>query len=241
MQTTTKQARTLHLTSPMQTGPDVKALQQLLAPYQPGLVDGQFGPQTAAAVKRAKWALGYPSASCNGTAAATLIGYLEGAQVPAAYATRAQDRKQTSTVRQAIVGHARWGISNEPQIHYAEIRPIPALRQPRTLPLTTDCSGFATLCYAWAGAPDPNGLDYDGQGYTGTLLQHMKPVAASTVQPGDLVVYGPPPGHHVSIVLEPGPDPLLCSHGAEQGPMEIRFSVESRYQPPGATWLTGLP
>ena len=37
------------------------------------------------------------------------------------------------------------------------------------LPLTTGCSGFVTICFYEAGAPDPNGLDYSGLGYTGTL------------------------------------------------------------------------
>jgi cell wall-associated NlpC family hydrolase len=238
MQATTTAVRTLRVTEPLQTGPDVLALQHLLAQYGPGPADGQFGPLTAAAVKRAKWALGYPKAQCNGSAAAKFVGYLEGTAVPAAYATRAKERRQGSGLRQAIVANAQWGIANEPQIHYAEIRPIPALHQPRQLPLTTDCSGFATLCYAWAGAPDPNGLGYSGQGWTGTLLTHLKPVAQAAVQPGDLVVWGAPPGHHVAVVLEPGADPLLCSHGQERGPCAIRFSVESQYQPAQVTWLS---
>ena len=66
-----------------------------------------------------------------------------------------------ATVRRKIVAAARWGIANEPRIHYGEIRPIPL---GRTLPLTTDCSGFVTICYYLAGAPDPNGLGYSGQG-----------------------------------------------------------------------------
>src|SRR6201981_1984334 len=66
-----------------------------------------------------------------------------------------------SDVRGRIVAAARWGIRNEPRIHYGLIRPFPLTR---ALPLTTDCSGFATLCYYLAGAPDPNGRDYDGTG-----------------------------------------------------------------------------
>src|SRR3974390_1632763 len=99
---------------------------------------------------------------------------------------------------------ARGEIAREPQIHYAQLRPIDGLGQPRKLPLSTDCSGFATLCYAWAGAPDPNGLGHPGGGWTGTLLEHMRAIGADGVQPGDLVVWGPPPGHHVAIVLERG-------------------------------------
>jgi cell wall-associated NlpC family hydrolase len=104
------------------------------------------------------------------------------------------------------------------------------------LPLTTDCSGFVTLCYFLAGARDPNGLGYDGRGWTGTLLRHMAEVAEAGV--GDVVVFGTYPGHHAAIVLEPGDDPLLASHGQERGPVEVRFSTESRYQPETVTWLT---
>ncbi len=42
-------------------------------------------------------------------------------------------------------------------------------------------------------------------------------------------------------MLVPGDDPLLCSHGQERGPIEIRFSTESRYQPETVTWLSSLP
>jgi hypothetical protein len=61
------------------------------------------------------------------------------------------------------------------------------------------------------------------------------------VQPGDLVVWGAAPGHHVALVLEAGDDPTLVSHGQEKGPIAISFSVESKYQPSPATWLSCLP
>ena len=151
------------------------------------------------------------------------------------------------TVRGKIIANARWGIANEPRIHYAETRPIPALNSPHHLPLTTDCSGFATLCYKWAGAPDPNGNGYDGQGYTGTMLGHMHHIPHGAVEPGDLVVFGAAPGNHVCIALNKGGS-LLASHGSESGPGEISFSDEhawqSRYGAGGApgevTWLSVL-
>ena len=234
--------RTLHLTNPLLTGPDVTALQKVLEPYHPGEVDGEFGPMTAAAVKRAKWALGYPDAHCDGSAGALLIGYLEGQPLPSDFVARAAARKHDAakalTLRDQIVANARWGIANEPQIHYEQLRPMDGLHEARRLPLHTDCSAFSTLCYAWAGAPDPNGLDYNGLGYTGTMLQHMQRIPAAAVQPGDLVVWGPAPGHHVAVVLEIGADPLLCSHGQERGPFAIRFSEETRFQPQPAVWLS---
>jgi hypothetical protein len=140
------------------------------------------------------------------------------------------------TTRQKIVTAARWGIAHEPRIHYGEIRPIPLRRR---LPLTTDCSGFVTLCYFLGGAPDPNGNRYSGYGWTGTLLQNLAAIPLLAVRNGDIVVWGTYPGRHCAIVLEADDDdPLLCSHGAERGPIAIRFSDECRYQPPIVTWLT---
>jgi cell wall-associated NlpC family hydrolase len=142
-----------------------------------------------------------------------------------------------ATVRQKIVTAARWGIAHEPQIHYGELRPIPLAR---TLPLTTDCSGFVTLCYFLAGAPDPNGLDYNGEGWTGTLLRHLEHIPRADAKLGDLVVWGAYPGRHVAIVLEGGDDPLLASHGQEHGPLAVRYSVEDWWQEVESTWLDGL-
>jgi cell wall-associated NlpC family hydrolase len=143
-----------------------------------------------------------------------------------------------ATVRQKIVAAARWGIRNEPQIHYGQVRPFPL---ERSLPLTTDCSGFVTLCCYLAGAPDPNGNGYSGYGWTGTLLTHLDPVEPEDARAGDIVIWGRYPGHHCAVVLAPGPDPLLCSHGQERGPVEIRFSTESRFQPTAVAWLSSLP
>jgi cell wall-associated NlpC family hydrolase len=140
-----------------------------------------------------------------------------------------------ATVRSKIVAAARWGIANEPRIHYGAIRPVPL---GRALPLTTDCSGFVTLCYYLAGAPDPNGLGYSGEGWTGTLLDHLPPT--DELRPGDIVVWGAYPGRHCAIVLVPGRDPLLASHGQERGPIAIRLSAESAIQHVPVTWLAGL-
>lgn len=125
--------------------------------------------------------------------------------------------------RDRIVSVARKGVRNEPRIHYKEIRPFPLTFR---LPLTTDCSGFATLCYRLAGLPDPNGLNYNGTGYTGTLLDHGKPVI--TPEPGDLVFYGPGTALHVAVVVKGGFDPLTISHGKEGGPEYVYVSQDNR-------------
>jgi hypothetical protein len=239
----TQAARTLHLTNPLMTGPDVKALQLLLAPYHPGDVDGEFGSYTAAAVKRAKWALGYPPDHLDGSAGPNLVAYLQGTAVPPDYVARQQarlhDAAKESTLREQIVAYARWGIAHEPKIRYQQLRPMDGLKAVQQLPLQVDCSAFSTLCYLWAGAPDPNGLNFNGQGYTGTMLDHMVSVPLAALQPGDLIVWGKRPGHHVALVLEnDGKDPILCSHGQEKGPLEIRYSAESKFQPKPAKFLT---
>ena len=248
--TTTAAARTLHLTNPLMTGDDVKQAQMLLTTnsyrdFCPGAVDGEYGPASADAARRAKLALGYADAQVDGAFGPKLAGFLTGTPLPPDYAARRAEREKAapaqSAVRAKIVEFARWGIANEPQIHYQQLRPMDGLDQPKKLPLQTDCSAFSTLCYKWAGAPDPNGLKFNGNGYTGTMLQACRHIARSVVQAGDLVVWGNSPGHHVCLVLEAGPDPLLCSHGMEKGPLAIRFSVENGFQPAPVTWLTCLP
>lgn len=237
----------LGLTTPYMHGHDVRAAQDLLAnnrygDFHPGAADGQYGPLTAAATERAKVALGFPREACDHAFDATLEGYLQGKPLPPDYQTRRQavERAAASSaeVRGRIVENARWGVANEPAIHYAEVRPIDGRGHPRKLPITTDCSGFVTDCYEWAGAPDPNGNGFNGLGFTGSMLQHCRHVAASAVREGDLVVWGPGNGEHVALVLEPGSDPLLASHGQERGPIAIRFSVESAAHHQPATWLS---
>ena len=146
-------------------------------------------------------------------------------------------------IRDRIVEAALAGVANNAKIHYAQTRPMPDVGTVRLpdVPTEADSGGFVTWCYWQAGAPDPNGLKFNGQGYTGTMLQHMRHIPQSAVRPGDLVVFGPPPGHHVALVVSAGKNPLLASHGQEAGPSLIRFSDESKFQPPGVTWLKEGP
>jgi hypothetical protein len=239
----------LELTNPHLSGPNVTEAQNLLTanPYgnfHPGTIDGEFGPATATATKQAKWALGFPMKGCDTIFGPGLEGFLRGKPLPPSYQARRKQRLKEVTsgagLRAKIVRFARWGIKHEAQIHYQQLRPVDGMDHPKKLPLNTDCSGFSTLCYKWAGATDPNGCNFGGA-YTGTMLSHCRHIPKSAVRPGDLVVWGAPPGHHVALVLEGGADPLLCSHGQEKGPLAIKFSVESAFQPSPATWLACLP
>jgi hypothetical protein len=128
-----------------------------------------------------------------------------------------------------------WLVSKQPQIHWKEIRPMTTrgyLEQ--TLAdhfaekgtITMDCSETVTLLCRFAGLADPNGNSYNGNGYTGTLLNHLPHYTdAKAADVGALCVYGPGTGDHVTMVYEPGDDPTMFSHGKESDPELDRFSV----------------
>jgi hypothetical protein len=115
-------------------------------------------------------------------------------------------------------------------IVYSQQRPIDGIDEPRRLPLAVDCSGFVTLCYSWTEeprAPDPNGRNYDGIGYTGTILENCCQISLTDARPGDLVLFGPYTGEHVALLVETGADPMLVSHGGQGGPRLVRLSDEA--------------
>ncbi len=106
--------------------------------------------------------------------------------------------------------------------------------------LTMDCSESVTSLFRWAGLRDPNGLGYNGEGYTGTLLSHLGHYEdTSAAHPGALGVYGKAPGTHVVMLMQPdGKNPWLFSHGEEAGPFHIRLSDESAaHKGEQFTWL----
>lgn len=101
-----------------------------------------------------------------------------------------------------------------------------------------DCSQAVTQICKWAGLDDPNRLGYGWPGYTGTLLaglRHYSTPASAGV--GAIVVYGPATGDHASMVYEPGPDPLLWSHGFDGGPVLIRLSKQRAMHRAPVTFL----
>lgn len=91
-------------------------------------------------------------------------------------------------IRGRIVAAAQKALANRGNYPYAEVRPIPTSLF-GTPPIVTDCSGFVTLCYKAAGAPDPNGptYNYDGYGNTASLIANGSPT--SSPKPGDLLFY----------------------------------------------------
>ena len=131
-------------------------------------------------------------------------------------------------VRDQIVKWARWGVDNHAGFTYTEGgNRMEGIGHPG-VPCHCDCSAFVTLCYNWAGAPDPNGQGYDGQGYTGTLLSHGVVILKNQAVPGDVVVYGPGTGEHTAMIVEAGNDPLTVSMGEQGDPSYVRVSQDGR-------------
>ncbi len=208
----------------------------------PEIPTEKYGPISAAAAQRAKLAIGFPPEKADRSFGPLLRGYLDGSKpLPKAYAQRQARRlaaappDEEASIRKQIVEWALWGVANTAQIAYSqgETR-LSALGTPGSLPLATDCSAFATLCYSWAKAPNPN---FAGPyvaaagGYTGTLLSHCKRIPRSAAKPGDLVVWTPPSdGAHVCILVTTGANPWLASHGSDSGPLKIRFADEDASQ-----------
>jgi hypothetical protein len=258
--------RTLEVRQPPMRGADVKTLQTLLRKrgYLKAAADGVYGPVTAHAVYQAKLALGYlkPDHAAGSKLDAYLAGKLKPTQAMAARArkrpktkpggsshtptpSKAQTRETVVRSRAVAVMHVL--LHYEPNVHYRQARPMRSasvvslsdlehrLQQPAGVAM--DCSESVTLIARLAGAKNPNGGPYTGQGFTGTILRACKRIGKTQLRPADLIVFGPGTGHHVVTVLEPGPDPLVFSHGQERGPLAIRLSQEARFQPGPVTYL----
>ena len=72
-----------------------------------------------------------------------------------------------ANVASRIVKYGFYGVKNHARFTYSEgsDRMSSIGTKPGHLPVSCDCSAFVTLCYFWAGAPDPNGLKFDHEGY----------------------------------------------------------------------------
>jgi hypothetical protein len=120
--------------------------------------------------------------------------------------------------RQRMVDIARFAIAQSKRIHYSQDhrmaweRASRKLRPPiaaNALPLDVfeDCSSSISGIAALAGAPDPNGSGFDGEGFTGTMLDHCTRLGAgappAALLPADIAVYGKDNGTHAIMVLDP--------------------------------------
>lgn len=149
----------------------------------------------------------------------------------------------TGKDRNKLISIATMLIARAPQIHYAETRPMmigPYTMKEVTLSkleawfakggtITMDCSTAFTLIYKLAGLPDPNDSNYNGYGYTGTLMKNLpeytRPLKRARAGAG--LIFGAYPGTHVCMIMHNDPDdPWLFSHGSEIGPLYLRLSAE---------------
>lgn len=130
----------------------------------------------------------------------------------------------------AIVEWAKWAVASKAHFNYTEgAQRMTAIGVfPPKFPIFADCSAFVTWCYWVAGAPDPNGLGYNHEGYTGTLLGHGTEIPLQLVEPGDVIVYGPGTGWHTALVIEAGHDPVTISHGQQGDPSIVKVSQDGR-------------
>ncbi|MGA8464195.1 MAG: hypothetical protein WB688_08525, partial [Trebonia sp.] len=115
--------------------------------------------------------------------------------------TEAQPHATIAQVRQNMVANCRWAVTNHKHINYAEIRPYPLI-PPRTLPFTTDCSGFAAMMARWSGAADPTGNGFNGFGNTDTMLAQSHHITQAETQPGDFAVFGLHPSQHMVVLTQ---------------------------------------
>ena len=250
------------MTHPPEHGDDVRMLQKLLGIPATGIYD-----QAAAnAVYRKKLQLGYqtPDHAAGDLLVAYLKGAKKPTPAmqrrAAAYRqhpTRPHSRQLTpaerraaheAAVRASAVSVMHLLLTQSARVHYPahDVR-TRTIHQIATLAqleaelaagrLTIDCSQSVTLIAHVAGAGDPNGGNWSSDGYTGTLLSACPHIPRPQAGPGDMCVFGAGTGHHVAMVMNPAGDPLLFSHGQESDPIAIRLSVESRFQPPGQTFL----
>lgn len=117
-------------------------------------------------------------------------------------------------------GHLKW--------HYLQSRPI---ELDMKFPKNIDCSGTATFIYRMLGLKDPNGFNYSGAGYTGTLIAKGKQVTIAQATIGDIVIYGAGNGDHAAVLAQNGsehPDPITLSMGQEGDPSWVKISQDGR-------------
>jgi hypothetical protein len=220
-------------------GPDVRYIQRLMAgnrlgdfyPWEP---NANFDWRMGEAVRCAKFMMGYPRRRITTEAGTEFEKYLLGPPhgnrlLPGMKVQRGLREKVWTPARYRIIQYWSWAILHNDAIHYRQSRPFPhEMRALRDLPFDTDCSGLFGMAYQDAHAVDPHGNHFNGLGSTATLLENGRQVSRG--HPGDAVIYGGYPGHHVSVIMQAGDDPLLGSNGSERGPLLVKLSEELRWQ-----------
>ena len=206
-------------------GPDVKALQlalkHALGNHSKNVANGVYGTGTIADVARFKRA--HKLTPVDGkTAGKRLWAELSKKNLtPAVRALLVTAAARMHNPMDDVVAEAYYGVAQQGRLVYTQRRPMPSSLHSSDADDGVDCSTFVTLCYKAGGLPDPNGQNYNGWGYTGTLWSHGSPVGMHELVPGDLVFYGSmrngEPGH-VAIYVGGG---YVISFGSEPGPRKV--------------------
>lgn len=151
--------------------------------------------------------------------------------------TPTEKRKARALIRR----YCERSIATAVTKHYSQRRPMTHLGESPDAEWTADCSGHVTGAFKWAElftsfpVEDPNGLNYSGFGYTGTLLsrnfRHRIP-EGRTYFIGDMGLYGPAGAtRHVVTCFKGGnaSTSVWASHGNEAGPYPVRLHYRSDF------------
>ena len=221
--------RTLHLSSPLETGPDVRALQAALnarmkARHEGQIdADGQYGPATAGAVRQVGWDLGaLPETLEQGCPAGLAQMIIDPDKRTPEQLARAKTRAETPHGPAAAIAWARTQIGTEEHPAGSNRGPkIDDWQQGVGMIGQPWCGAFAHAALEHGGlktAPDirycPSTEAHAKQGTGGFASWH--PVA--NAQEGDLVLYdfvNHPPSfpEHVGVVVALQSDGLHTIEG----------------------------
>lgn len=121
-----------------------------------------------------------------------------------AEAANAARQGAEATAIRMFVAEMYWLLAHRWSYIYKQYRPMPASMRLAIARRRLDCSSTVTLAAKAAGWPDPNGMGYNGYGYTGTLARHGEWV--SSPRAGDLAFYGGSRSvpAHVAAVVDDG-------------------------------------
>lgn len=120
--------------------------------------------------------------------------------------TQSDSGSEPSSARDEVVRWAKYASEHASKFRYGPARPDTFPDYETASGIESDCSRFVIDTFKMAGADDPSGNGFSGQGTTVQLEAHGKPT--SNPRPGDLILYGPKGASgdnaHVQILIGPG-------------------------------------
>jgi cell wall-associated NlpC family hydrolase len=224
-------------------GQDVKALQlalrHALGKHSRNQANGVYGVGTIRDVFAFKKA--HKILPVNGKTAGTRMWQelMKKNSTVAVRAALAAAPSRVSTPMDDVIAEAYYGLSEAGRLVYTQHRPMPPDLESHLANFGVDCSTFVTLCYKAGGLPDPNGQNYNGYGYTGTLWSGGMAVPSVNIEPGDLIFYGSMGGMllaipgHVAISVGGG---FAISFGSEPGPKKVAILYRKDFRGARRYW-----